>query len=362
MTFSSETEDVGGGAARPPISTRLGRSLSRVLVGIGVRRPRDEDGNLGPRRWSRLVLVFGGAFALWVLSTMIAIVPAGSVGVPVTLGHAGAPLGQGFHIAPPLTSLKVISARTTAYTMVAAQGEGKKGDDSVEVLGSDGASGAVDSTVLFRVESDRATDVYNELGLGYMTTLIRPSARTCIRSLFTNYTMVESATTAWHHVEENVATCMESKLEGRGIVLEDFQLRELRLESTLQAAVTAKTAAQQDSERQKFELSVAQQQAEITRVQAIATADSQQILACGGTVQETELADGSIAQVVVPNPIDRCSQAQLTPAYLQWTYIQALQSLVDSPNNSTIILPFDQSLTPLLNIPGGTTTTVPAGE
>ena len=64
--------------------------------------------------------------------------------------------------------------------------------------------------------------------------------------------------------------------------------------------------------------------------------------------------------MVVPNPIDRCSQAQLTPQYLQWTYIQALQSLVDSPNNSTIILPFDQALTPLLNIPGGSA--VPTGE
>lgn len=360
MTYINTMSESEPGSLRPGVRTRLAGFGRRILTGIGVLRPRQEDGTLGPRRWSRLVGVVGGVFAVWILSTMITIVPAGSVGVPVTLGHAGSPLGQGFHITPPLTSLKVISARTTAYTMAAAVGEGKKGDDSVEVLGSDGASGSVDSTVLFRVESARATDVYNELGLSFVTTLIRPSARTCIRSVFTDYTMVDAATTAWHRLESDVTTCMTAKLEDRGIILEDFQLREVRLEPTLQEAVTAKTAAQQNAERQKFELSVAQQRAEITRVEAIATADSQQILACGGKVEQTTQDDGSVIDVVVPNPIDRCSQAQLTPQYLQWTYIQALQSLVDSPNNSTIILPFDQALTPLLNLPNGSTT--PAGQ
>jgi regulator of protease activity HflC (stomatin/prohibitin superfamily) len=150
---------------------------------------------------------------------------------------------------------------------------------------------------------------------------------------------------------------MASKLEPRGIILEDFQLREVRLETTLQDAVTAKTAAQQEAERQQFELSIAQQQAEITRVQAIATADAQQILACGGYVDTVTNPDGTTVDVVVPRPISDCTQAQLTPQYLQWTYIQALQALVDSPNNSTIILPFDENLTPLLNIPGGSPST-----
>ncbi|MCJ7726411.1 MAG: prohibitin family protein [Acidimicrobiia bacterium] len=359
MTYINQSDEAGVGNSRST-GSRLAGSLNRMLAGIGLRRPRDGEGNLGPRKWKRLASLFGGAVVLWLLSTTVAIVPAGSVGVPVTLGHAGSPLGQGFHITPPLTSMKAMSARTTAYTMVAAPGEGKKSDDSVEVLGSDGASGSVDSTVLYRLQADQATNVYNELGLDYVTTLIRPSARTCIRSVFTNYTMVDAATTAWHALEGDVTACMAAKMEGRGILLEDFQLREVRLEPTLQAADTAKTAAQQNAERQKFELSVAQQQAEITRVEANATADAQQILACGGDIEQVEQADGTVVEIIVPKSIDQCSQAQLTPQYLQWTYIQALQSLVDSPNNSTIILPFDQALTPLLNLPSGPA--APAGE
>lgn len=343
----------GDPAPGPTVRQRVTGAVFRILVAVGLRRGRREDGTLDPRKWSRLLSITGALVALWLLSSAVHIVPAGTVGVPVTLGSAGSPLGEGFHLTPPFTTVKVLSVRTTAYTMAAATGEGSRGavDDSVQVLGADGASGAVDSTVLFRIDPTMATSIYTDIGLGYTTTLIRPSARTCIRSVFTDVSMVEAATTAWHDLEDDVTTCMSGKLEGRGIVLEDFQLREVHLEPVLQSAVTAKTAAEQNAERQQFELSVARQQAEITRVDAIATADAQQILACGGDVQDVVQPDGTVVEIVVPKPIDRCTQAQLTPQYLQWTYIQALRALVDSPNNSTIILPFDQNLTPLINVP-----------
>ena len=41
-------------------------------------------------------------------------------------------------------------------------------------------------------------------------------------------------------------------------------------------------------------------------------------------------ANGQDVQTVIPNPLDQCSQAQLTPAYLQFTYIQALKQLASS--------------------------------
>jgi regulator of protease activity HflC (stomatin/prohibitin superfamily) len=363
-------------------TARLGRALAGLFTFVGLRRPRKDDGTLGPRAWRRGLIFAGAVVVIWLLATMIHIVQAGNVGVPVTLGRAGGPVGAGFHISLPFTAMKQMSVRTTSYTMAAEFREGARADDdSVLVLGSDGASGSVDSTILYRLDASRATEVYRELGIGYLATLIRPSARTCIRSVFTDHTMVEAVTTAWHDMEVAVAVCVKEKVEPNGIFVIDFQLREVRLDATLQGAVTAKVSAQQESERQQFELSKARQQAEITRVEALATADSQQILACGGQLQSVEQADGTVVLEVVPNPIDQCSQAQLTPAYLQFTYIQALKALVNSPNNSTIILPFDQALTPLIDVSGGsnnvlappdtsvtsttttstTTTTVPGG-
>lgn len=336
----------------PPLLPRTRRWVKKFLVFVGIKRPVNPDGTPGKRHAGRGFGIIGAVAGLWLLSTMIAIVPAGSEGVPVTLGHAGSGLGQGFHVTMPLTNVKNISTRTTAYTMAAttASGDGGSKDDSVAVLGADGASGTIDSTVLLRVEPDQATNVYVHIGADYLTTLIRPSARTCIRSVFTDIRMVEAATTGWQDIEDAVTTCMQEKLEGRGIVLEDFQLREVRLEDTIQDAVTEKTAAEQRVERERFERAIAEIKAEITRVDAKATADSQQILACGGSASEADDEQGLPRTVVVPNAVEECSQAQLTPAYLQWSYIQALQALVDSPNNSTIILPFDENLTPLLDL------------
>jgi regulator of protease activity HflC (stomatin/prohibitin superfamily) len=221
-------------------------------------------------------------------------------------------------------------------------------DDSVAVLGSDGGSASVNATVLFRLDTTRATQVYRTLGTGYANAVVRPHARACIRSQFTRYSMVAAATTEWQRVQAGVAACMKDKIEPQGLILEDFQLREVALGGRLQNAVDSKVASQQNLEQQKFELATAQQIADVTRIQALATADSQQILACGGRVS-TRMRKGQPVKTVTPNAINACSQAQLTPQYLEFSYIQALKQLVNSPNNSAVILPFDKNLTPLIN-------------
>jgi prohibitin 1 len=213
----------------------------------------------------------------------------------------------------------------------------------------------VNATVLYRLDPAKATFVYRTIGTNYASAIVRPSARSCIRLVFTHSNVVTAATSAWGQVESDVGPCRTEKSEPRGVLLQDFQMREVTLRGSIDKAVNAKVTAQQLEQQQKFEKETAQQQADITRIQALATADSQQILACGGVAQ-TIIRDGQEVPTVVPNPLTKCNQAQLTPAYLQFTYIQALKQLVSSPNNSTLILPFDQNLTPLLNINGSGTT------
>jgi prohibitin 1 len=347
--------------AAPPVAPRRHRvadAVGRGATALGLRRPRNADGTLGPRNWRRLGATVGVIAALVVVRTSVHVVSPGHVGIPVTLGHPGHALGSGVHVTLPFTRTPELSVRTEAYTM-SSRGKAGATDAAVEVLGADGAAASVDATVLYRLDAGRASEVYRSVGTRYLDTIIRPSSRNCIRSEFTDYAIVEAATTAWHDLERDVARCMEEKIAPRGFYLEDFQLREVHLGDEVQAAIDAKVAAQQEAERQRFELARAQQAAEITRVDAMATADAQQILACGSETTTVE-RDGQMVEVVVPKPIERCSQAQLTPAYLQFTYIQALKQLVNSPNNSTIILPFDENLTPLLDISGASGTPGPA--
>jgi regulator of protease activity HflC (stomatin/prohibitin superfamily) len=335
---------------------RLSTGISAALVTVGLKRPRNPDGTLGPRSWKRLGIFLGTILAVAFVWTSIHVVQPGNVAVPVTLGHSGDPIGPGFHITLPFTTTYSMSVRVQNYTMTSNVGEGAKGstDDSVSVLGSDGGAANVNATVLYRVDPKQATVVYKTIGKNYASAVVRPSARSCIRTQFTLYPMIEAATSSWRTIESDAAKCLKAKIEPRGLLLQDFQLREVTLATPLQAAVNSKVASQQNAEQQKFELATAQQAADITRIQALATADSQQILACGGKAA-TVSRNGLQAQTVIPNSLSNCSQSQLTPQYLQFTYIQALKSLINGPNTSTVILPFDQNLTPLLNVnPGGT--------
>jgi regulator of protease activity HflC (stomatin/prohibitin superfamily) len=343
--------------------------ITGALVFIGVRRPRNPDGTLGPRSWKRLFAFLGTVFAIFFVWTSVHIVQPGTVAVPVTLGHAGDPIGPGFHITLPFTTTYAMPVRVQNYTMSFIKGEGAAGqsDDSVAVLGSDGGAANVNATILYRVDPKQATTVYKTLGKSYASAIVRPTARLCIRNQFTLYPLIAAATTDFKKIQSDAAQCFKDKVEPQGLIVQDFQLREVALSTQLQSAVNSKVASQQNAEQQKFELATAQQGADITRIQALATADSQQILACGGQAK-TVNEDGRNVQTVVPNPLTACSQSQLTPAYLQYTYIQALKALVASPNASTIILPFDQNLTPLINVGGtgsgtkGTVATTPTAS
>jgi hypothetical protein len=183
-------------------------------------------------------VVFGiAAIAFFVLS-FFRTVPSGSAGVPVTFGKAANEVGPGLHLEWPITKMKTISVRTQSYTMAA------KGDDpSVRVLGSDAAGATADATLLFRVVRSRATDVYDNLGTGYATTVVRPTARRCVRAAFADNELVKAATTESNDVEKVIENCIKETLQPAGIDVQEFQLRQLVLSQQLTDAIEGNVAA-----------------------------------------------------------------------------------------------------------------------
>lgn len=300
------------------------------------------------RIWSWIPAVIG---FLVLIVCSINVVSPGQVAVPVAFGHTQKSVGSGLHIYPPWVSLTKFSTRQETYTMVHDQNEGSKnGDDSISVLGADAATAQVDGTVLYHVGVTDAATLYKTIGTDFVDKIVRPTARTCIRSQFAAYPIVDASTTHRNEVSDAIRRCIGDRFKTHSLVLDDFQLRAIRLSDSLQRSVNAKVSAQQAAEKTIFDLQAAQGAARITVTNSNATAQSQQILACGGTTVTTKDAQGRTVQTVIPNDIAHCNQAQLTPAFLQYQYIQSLKGLVDSPNNSTVILPFDNKLTPLLNV------------
>lgn len=277
-------------------------------------------------------------------------VDSGTVGVTKTFGKYGGTLTEGVNIVAPWTEVVEVNIKNQDYTMSAKSNEGQEqGDDSIKVTSSDQLAIPTDITVLYRVEPSRASDLLREVGDGYETKIVRPNAREIIRDIGAQFDAVSLVTTSRTTFSAKIDTELTRILEPFGIVVTSVNVRDMSLPAALQESITAKATASQLAEQKIAELRREQLQADITRTQAQATADSQQIVACGGKTQDVVGEDGKTKQVVVPNRGAECDQTQLTPAFLQSEYIKALKELVDSPNNSTLILPTDQALTPLIN-------------
>jgi len=336
----------------------IGHLFSTIFVALGVKRATNEDGSPGERHLGRFAGIVGGIALVLLVVSMVHITTAGQVTVPVTLGNAQTQLDEGLHVTLPwpLVQVSNMSVQTQNYTMTAQKVAGT--DDPVRVEGQDGAYALVDATLLYALDPDQATDVYRAVGPDYQSKLVQPTARSCIRLEFTGYGMVAAATSSWKDVSNDVTNCIRDKIEPVGIRLQDFQLREVKLSDDVQASINAKVSAQQNIEQQRFAFAAALVTADITRTQAQATSDAQQILACGGTTT-TQIQDGQSVPVVTPNPNDRCAAPPLTAEILQYSYIQALRDIGKSTNNSTVII--GGNSTPLVNVPGGNTssTTTP---
>lgn len=236
--------------------------------------------------------------------------------------------------------------------MSKAAGEGaKQGDDAISVLGADAATADVDATILYHVEKAQAGSVFKNLGGDFINKVIRPGSRSCIRDAFAGTDIVSAATDQREAVVASIRKCIEGKFSHRGLTLEDFQLRNISLSAELQGAVDRKVASQQESQQKVFELQKAEADARITTVEAKAKADSQQILACGGSHGTGVDSQGHKVDTIVPNSIGNCNQAQLTPAFLELQKIQALQNMVNSPNHTTLVIPED--FRGILNAGGG---------
>ncbi|GAI20306.1 unnamed protein product, partial [marine sediment metagenome] len=123
---------------------------------------------------------------------------------------------------------------------------------------------------------------------------------------------------------DDIFRILVSDFSVKGVECEKVLLRNVELPPMVKNAIDEKISAEQDAQKMKFVLQKETQERERKRIEAEGISKAQRIIA-----------------------------NSLTSQYLQWYYVQTLQELVNSPNNTIIVTPFDQKLTPLLNIPAG---------
>jgi len=263
---------------------------------------------------------------IFLIASMVRLIPPGHVGVVIIFGKVQeTTLKNGLHLVNPFASIEKMSIRTEEYTMSGMPREGQvRGDDAIQALTSEGLMVHLDMTVWYKLIPDGAAEVYSTLGLNYVDKIVRPAARTSIRNVISNYKVEDIYTQNRESVSIEISENLREAVKERKIEIERVLLRDVKLPAKVQNEINAKMAAKQEAEKMEFVLDKEKREAERKAVEAQGISDANKIIA-----------------------------KSLSGSYLQWYYIQTLQKLVNSPNNTVIVTPFDQKLTPLLNIPSG---------
>ncbi|MEO0191095.1 MAG: prohibitin family protein, partial [candidate division WOR-3 bacterium] len=301
-----------------------------LIIGLFVFRSlykvKGEDRRIDNILRVRNYVTYGAGIigGLLIFFSLLRIVPPGSVGVQILFGRVltKATLSEGLNIVNPFVDLHIMSIRTQAYTMSIAYEEGQvKGDDAITALTRDGLEVKMDLTVWYHLNPEEAGNVFQKIGADYVEKIVRPAARTAIRNTTSKYQAIEIYAEKRQDLESEIERQLAEDFNKRGIVLERVLLRNISLPVKVKNAIEAKLEAEQEAQKMEFVLLKEKKEAERKKIEATGIAEAQQI----------------IAQSLVG---DRGR------AYLSWKYLENLQHLYTSPNNTIVIAPYDKNFIP----------------
>jgi regulator of protease activity HflC (stomatin/prohibitin superfamily) len=218
---------------------------------------------------------------VWLFSASIVIVEAGETGVYSLFGKVkDEELKSGFHLVIPLARVTRMTIRTEQYTMSITQDEGNlKGDsDAITSLTKEGLKVDLDITILYKINEEKASDVYKNVGLNYDYKIIRPAIRTAIRDVIAQYEAKDIYSEKREDAANKIFESLTETLSKRGIIAEEVLLRNVSLPANLANTIQEKLQAEQEAEKYDFILAKEVKEKERKIIEAEGQRDAQQII------------------------------------------------------------------------------------
>lgn len=272
------------------------------------------------KKYSILGLI--AVIIIWLFFSSIVVVEAGQTGVYHLFGKVkNEEVSSGFHLINPLAKITTMTIRTQDYTMSFVENEGnKRGVDSISALTKEGLEVDLDITVLYRLQEEKASDIYKEVGLDYEEKIIRPVIRSTIREVIATYNSKDIYSEKREQASANIYEDLNNLLKDRGIITEEVLLRNVKLPSNLANSIQEKLQAEQESQKYEFILQKEEKEKERKLIEAKGQRDAQAII-----------------------------NESLTPNYLYYLYIKELKE-----REGTIYVPLsaDSGMPMFKNIDG----------
>ena len=132
------------------------------------------------------------------------------------------------------------------YTMSSHPYEGQKPvDDTIQARSSDGQEVMVDSSLIFRINSDKAVQVHIDWQDRYLDDFVRPTVRGVVRTVVSQYTAEEANSAQRVDMEFDINAQLSRLFEQQGFSLDHFILRNIAFSPEYASAIEAKQVAHQ---------------------------------------------------------------------------------------------------------------------
>ena len=253
--------------------------------------------NLGALKSRFLRLVIAVVVLILILASTTSI-PTGHVGVLTLFGKVtGDVLPEGIHLINPLKSVTKMNVQTQSRK------------ESANVPSKEGLILSLDTSLLFKLDKNKAAEVLQGIGEDYAEKVVEPELRSAIRGVTADHSSNDLYTNGRELIQEQIKKDLSAKLAPQGVIVGDVLLRDVQLPPLLKASIEAKQQAEQEALRMSFVLQKEKQEAERKSIEARGISDFQKIVAQG-----------------------------ISPQLLEWKGIEATEKLAASSNTKIVVI------------------------
>ena len=253
--------------------------------------------------------LIGIAVALVIaLSQSWTIIPAGHTGVIDFLGNVSDnTLKPGVSLVNPMAKIEKMSIKTQELK------------ELMSVPSKEGLSVNLEISLLFKLNSDMANEIYKTVGPDYADIILVPQFRSVVRGVTARYEAKALYTASREKLAGEILDELGKLVGPRGITVEQAPLRQIQLPARLTQSIEEKLQAEQDAQRMAFILQKEEQEADRKRIEARGIADFQDIVS-----------------------------VNISNMLLKWKGIEATEKLASSPNTKVIIIGSGKDGLPLI--------------
>jgi regulator of protease activity HflC (stomatin/prohibitin superfamily) len=264
-------------------------SMSKIFEVVPPSQPA--------RRIVRLVVI-GLVVLILLVGNPVTVIPAGHVGVKDLFGRVSSSvLSPGVRIVLPFTRVIKMSIKTQEVK------------ETAEVPSKEGLIMDLEGSLLYRLDPQKADDIYRTIGKNYQEIAVAPQIRSAIREITASYEAKVLYSAERERISRETLELFKKLAGDRGIIAEAVLLRKIGLPDVVANAIQEKLRREQEAEQMKFVLQKESQEAERKRIEAQGIADFQRIVAAG-----------------------------ISPALLEWKGIEATEKLAMSQNSKVVVI------------------------